>query len=246
MERPSPTVSNFTISESTFNKAENSNISYTHNLDTNQAIPTFERAIKRNSDGAWISLTSSGTTSYSNRWATWEVLDLDTSSGSHKYSYDGVINPYISYSDWQDGAYTLYTRAQNADGTWSSDTHLYFYIVNQPMPPSISSWYINPSVWDTSITSNINFSYSLTTDQTLVRFERKIVKSGSCINPANGQSGSCWHDYTALSQTGSSSSSVYYGVSGSLNPSTAYAGWGLGAYYIYVRGYNAAGQMSNL
>lgn len=243
--RPTPTVSNFTISEPTFNKADDSNVSYTYNLDANQSFTKFERAIKRNSDGAWISLPSSGTTSYSNRWSTWSVLNLNTSSSSNKYSYNGVINAHLSYADWQDGTYTLYTRAQNADGVWSADTKLYFYIVNQPMPPSINGWSVNPSTWYKTSNSNVNFSYSLTTDQTLVRFERKIVKNGRCINPANGQSGSCWHDYTALNQTGSNSSNVYYGVSGSLNPSTAYAGWDLGSYYIYVRGYNAAGQMSN-
>ena len=246
LQRPAPSVSDFSVSVNTYNKQENSNISYSYSLTSDQPIDTFERSIKRMSDGQWIDVNTGNTTSYAGRRSNWSVLSTASSSAPYQYSYTGAINPYISYSNWQEGTYALYTRAQNAAGDWSNETVLYFYIIDQPMPPTINYWSINPYSWDTSYNGNVNFSYTLQADQQLTSMERKIVRASDwrCINPATGQSGSCWHDYSALNYTGGTSPYTY-GISGSLNPSTAYANWNTGTYYIYVRGYNATGQLSN-
>lgn len=247
MQRPTPTVRNFQLTPTSLNKQQNKNVAFAYTLETNQAITRFERAIQRISDGQWITPNTANLTSYKNRWEPWSVLNLDMSSGTHKYSYSGQINPFTSYTNWQPGTYAMYVRAINADDKTSTESLAYFYITDEPVPPVIGSWWLSPNSMNKFDSADVFFNYSLTADQPVTRFERKIVRASDwrCINPATGQSGSCWHDYSALKQTGSSSGNTYYGASGMLNPSVAYANWNKGSYYIYVRGYNGAGQMSN-
>ena len=245
MQRPAPSVSGFSLSRTTYNKQENANLSYTYNLTSDQQIVEFERYIYRTNDNQWIDVSTGGNTTYGNHKSTWSVLSTSSTSNPYNYSYSSYINPSIGYANWPEGTYKLFTRAKNAAGQWSNEAILYFYVVDMPVPPSITSWTINPYSWDTNYNGNINFSYTLQASQPLFNMERKIIRTSDwrCINPATGQAGSCWHSYNALSQT--SSSPVTYGISGSLNPSTAYATWNTGSYRIYVRGYNAAGQQSN-
>lgn len=242
----------FRLSPSRFDKSISTSVFFTYSLYSSRSVDRFERVIRR-ADGAYIDPNSGAVVSYySANWHDWGVLSTSNSSPTYYYSYNGVLNPYYSYSNWDAGNYVVSVRGYDQGGTISNTLQLTVTIEESQPAPEIYNFSLSPYSYSKSNNSNVYFTWSLTANQLISSFERRIVYHSPYgdryIDPYTGAptyTNSGWHAWGVLSTSGSSSP-FNYSFSNSLNPSVSYSNWSTGSYTIQTRGYNSNGVQSNI
>ena len=243
-----PRITGFDLSPDQFNKSHNFEYPVRYDLLSTQVIDSFARRIRRGSQ-YYHPDTSQPTDS---SFFPWNVLSHAGFDGEkHHYTYQGVINPSVSYQNLEPGSYTLEVIGENQYGQ-TNIADVRFEIDEDPPvmeAPVLSGFSLSPHRFNKSLNGIVSFHYDLASDQTIDQFRRRIRQGTQFFDPDGfGPAGPGYFVWDRLELIGYDplSGLFLYAYDGQLNPFYAYENLAPGSYVLEVVGENENGQSSSV